>query len=79
MDFEEFRERLMEDLKDNLQHKTGKEFTAEANHVKKLQNADYDGIVIRPEGESVGVNLDARKKERTSEKGDKEGIRIEGT
>ena len=93
MDFEEFRERLMEDLKDSLQDRTGKEYTADANHVKKLQNADYDGIVIRPEGEQVGVNLDAqmlyhydskekvfelaekfdaRKKERTSEKGDKE-------
>lgn len=60
MDFEEFRERLMEDLKDSLQDRTGKEYTADANHVKKLQNADYDGIVIRPEGEQVGVNLDAQ-------------------
>ena len=38
MDFEEFRERLMEDLKDSLQDRTGKEYTADANHVKKLQN-----------------------------------------
>ena len=60
MNFEEFRERLMEDLKDSLQDRTGKEYTADANHVKKLQNADYDGIVIRPEGEQVGVNLDAQ-------------------
>ena len=60
MDFEEFRERLMEDLKDSLQDRTGKEYTADANHVKKLQNADYDGIVIRPEDEQVGVNLDAQ-------------------
>ena len=38
MNFEEFRERLMEDLKDSLQDRTGKEYTADANHVKKLQN-----------------------------------------
>ena len=69
MDFEEFRERLMEDLKDNLQHKTGKEFTAEANHVKKLQDAGYDGIVIRPEGESVGVTLDAQEMFKALENG----------
>ena len=69
MEFEEFRERLMEDLRDNLQHKTGNEFTVEANHVKKLQNADYDGIVIRPEGEAVGVNLDAQELFKALENG----------
>ena len=69
MNFEEFREQLKEDLRDNLQHKTGKEFTAEETHVKKLQNAGYDGIVIRPEGEAVGVNLDVQELFKAIESG----------
>lgn len=60
MDFEEFRENLMEDLRDQIYQRTGNECTVEATNVAKLQNAGYEGIVIRPEESPVGINLDAQ-------------------
>lgn len=60
MDFEEFRENLMEDLRDQIYQRTGNDCTVEATNVAKLQNAGYEGIVIRPEESPVGINLDAQ-------------------
>ena len=62
MDFEEFRENLMEDLRDQIYQRTGNDCTVEATNVAKLQNAGYEGIVIRPEESPVGINLDAKFK-----------------
>ena len=59
MDFEEFREKLMEDLGQDLYENTGAEYSIEATSINKLQNAGYEGIVIRPEDSAVGINLDA--------------------
>ena len=59
MDFEEFREKLMEDLGQDLYENTGVEYSIEAPRINKLQNAGYEGIVIRPEDSPVGINLDA--------------------
>lgn len=59
MDFEEFREKLMEDLAQDLYENTGAEYSIEATSINKLQNAGYEGIVIRPEDSAVGINLDA--------------------
>lgn len=46
MDFEEFREKLMEDLAQDLYENTGAEYSIEATSINKLQNAGYEGIVI---------------------------------
>lgn len=60
MDFEELRENLMEDLRDEIYQRTGNDCEVEATNVSKLQNAGYEGIVIRPEDSQVGINLDAQ-------------------
>ena len=58
MDFEEFREKLKEDLGERLFARTGDEFEITSSSVTKLQNAGYEGITVRKEGEAVGINLD---------------------
>lgn len=58
MDFEEFRDKLAEELGERLYEKTGDSFTFEKTHVDKLQNAGYDGIVIRREDSEIGMNFD---------------------
>ena len=58
MDFEEFREQLKEDLKERLYQQTGDEVEVSSSSVAKLQNAGYEGITVRKEGEAVGINLD---------------------
>ncbi|MCR5310457.1 MAG: DUF5688 family protein [Lachnospiraceae bacterium] len=58
MDFEEFREKLKEDLAERLYDRTGDDFAITSSSVAKLQNAGYEGISVRKEGEAVGVNLD---------------------
>ncbi len=58
MDFEEFREKLKEDLGERLFARTGDDFEITSSSVTKLQNAGYEGITVRKEGEAVGINLD---------------------
>lgn len=58
MDFEEFREKLKEDLAERLFDRTGDDFEISSSSVTKLQNAGYEGISVRKEGEAVGINLD---------------------
>ena len=59
MNFEEFKQQLMEDLKEALSRRVGTEVAVEENEVHKLQQESYDGIVARKENESIGVNVDA--------------------
>ena len=61
MNFEEFKQQLMEDLKEALSRRVGTEIAVEENEVHKLQQESYDGIVIRKENESIGVNVDATR------------------
>lgn len=58
MDFEEFREKLKEDLGERLFARTGDDFEITSSSATKLQNAGYEGITVRKEGEAVGINLD---------------------
>ena len=58
MNFEEFKQQLMEDLKEALSRRVGTEVAVEENEVHKLQQESYDGIVVRKENESIGVNVD---------------------
>ena len=59
MDFKEFRAQMIEDLKERMYERTGEEYEVEPNTVAKLQDADYDGIVVRKAGDTIGVNIDA--------------------
>ena len=61
MNFEEFKQQLMEDLKEALSRRVGTEVAVEENEVQKLQQESYDGIVVRKENESIGVNMDATR------------------
>ena len=61
MNFEEFKQQLMEDLKEALSRRVGTEVAVEENEVHKLQQESYDGIVVRKENESIGVNVDATR------------------
>lgn len=60
MNFEEFKERLSEDLKQALFEQTGENHTIETTTVNKLQNESYEAFTIRPEGSPIGVNLDVQ-------------------
>ena len=53
MDFEEFREKLKGDLAERLFDRTGDDFEITSSSVNKLQNAGYEGISVRKEGEAV--------------------------
>ncbi len=59
MDFKEFRAQMIEDLKERMYERTGEEYEVEPNTVAKLQDAGYDGIVVRKAGDTIGVNIDA--------------------
>ncbi|MCR4727628.1 MAG: DUF5688 family protein, partial [Lachnospiraceae bacterium] len=59
MDFDEFREQLKEDLKERLFERTGDDIEVTSSSVEKLQNAGYEGITVRKEGDPVGLNIDA--------------------
>jgi len=61
MNFEEFKEQLMEDLKAYLPIEIGAGVEVEANEVHKVQHEGYEGIVVKREDNPVGVNMDAEK------------------
>ena len=49
MNYEEFKERLSEDLKQGLYERTGNEHYIDTTNVSKLQNESYEAFTIRPE------------------------------
>lgn len=55
--FEDFRNEVSEDLREELYSRTGNEYSIEATSVKKLQDEGYEGFVVRPEDSNVGVNI----------------------
>ena len=61
MNFEEFKAQLMEDLKAYLPNEIGEGVDVQANSVQKLQNESYEGIVVKKDSESIGVNMNAEK------------------
>ena len=56
MDFETFRERFMEDVKDAYERATEREVAVSAETVNKL-NDSYEAIMITPKGSKIGLNL----------------------
>ena len=69
MNFDEFKKQLMQDIPDQI-NSDAKIIVAE-NNVDKLQNESYQGIVVRKEGEQIGVtlNVSALPSEETSQVG----------
>ncbi|MCF0129964.1 MAG: hypothetical protein HUJ70_15370 [Pseudobutyrivibrio sp.] len=61
MNFEEFKEQLMEDLKAYLPNEIGEGVDVQANSVQKLQNESYEGIVVKKDSQYIGVNMNAEQ------------------
>ena len=57
MNFEEFKQQVMEDLPGALPERLSN-VEIEPVSVTKLQHGSYDGITIREEGSNIGMNLD---------------------
>lgn len=55
MDYENFKEQFVEDVKDRLAEQ-GADVNLSVNTVKKL-NESYEAITVTPEGSNVGVNI----------------------
>lgn len=55
MNYEEFKKQLMQDIPDQIS--SDAKIIVEENNVDKLQNESYQGIVVRKEGEQIGVTL----------------------
>ena len=59
MDYENFKEKIVEDLKDEL-YGRGEEVSIRITDVKKL-NESYEAITVTPEGSNIGVNIDLER------------------
>ena len=60
MNFEEFREKLRNDLPGVLPVDM-QNVSIDFHHTEKLQNGSYDGMVIRPEGQPIGMTIDLNR------------------
>ena len=55
MDYESFKEKFVEDLKDRLDEQ-GSDVKVSVNTVNKL-NESYKAVTVTPEGSNIGVNI----------------------
>lgn len=55
MDYESFKEKFVEDLKDRLDDQ-GADVKVSFNTVNKL-NESYEAVTVTPEGSNIGVNI----------------------
>ena len=55
MDYESFKEKFVEDLKDRLDEQ-GVDVKVSVNTVNKL-NESYEAVTVTPEGSNIGVNI----------------------
>lgn len=56
MDFDEFKEKFVEDVKQGLYERGGEDVNVSLHTVNKL-NESYDAMTITPVGSNIGVNL----------------------
>ena len=56
MNYEEFKENLANDVKEQMESKFGSEVTVETRTVEKM-NETYDALTVKPEDSIIGVNL----------------------
>ena len=55
MDYENFKEQFVEDVKEKL-YEQGTEVDITVNTVNKL-NESYEAMTVKPEGSNIGVNI----------------------
>ena len=67
MDYESFKEKFVEDLKDRLDEQ-GADVKVSVNTVNKL-NESYEAVTVTPEGSNIGVNIGIDKFYDAMEKG----------
>lgn len=60
MNFDEFKEQFRNDLPGKLPEDM-QNVSIDFLHTEKLQNGSYDGMVIQPDGQSVGMNIDLNR------------------
>lgn len=60
MDFEQFKENLAADVKEQIYERFGSEVAVETHTTEKL-NASYEALTVKPEDGNVGVNLNANQ------------------
>lgn len=60
MNHEEFKENLANDVKEQMEARSGSEVTVETRTVEKM-NETYDALTVKPEDSIIGVNLNITK------------------
>ncbi len=60
MNYEEFKENLANDVKEQMEARSGSEVTVETRTVEKM-NETYDALTVKPEDSIIGVNLNITK------------------
>ena len=60
MNYEEFKENLANDVKEQMETGSGSEVTVETRTVEKM-NETYDALTVKPEDSIIGVNLNITK------------------
>ncbi|SFU87580.1 DUF5688 family protein [Butyrivibrio sp. M55] len=73
MDFEQFKEKLADEIKELLSSLFGRETTIEARTVEKT-NTTYDALTIKPIDSDVAVNINATHLFELYEKGEDFGV-----
>ncbi len=56
MNFEEFKDKIADDVKETIEDRTGKSVTVEPRTVEKM-NETYEGLTVKPDDGEIGVNL----------------------
>ncbi len=59
MNYEEFKENLAKDVKEQMEARSGSEVTVETRTVEKM-NETYDALTVKPEDSIIGVNLNTK-------------------
>ncbi|WP_029322308.1 DUF5688 family protein [Butyrivibrio sp. AE3004] len=60
MNYEEFKENLANDVKEQMEARSGSEVTVETRTVEKM-NETYDALTVKPEDSIIGVHLNITK------------------
>ncbi|WP_199704105.1 DUF5688 family protein [Butyrivibrio sp. XB500-5] len=68
MNYEEFKDKVTEDVKRELESRTGKSYDVQTHSVEKM-NENYDALTIKPEDGILGVNLNIGELYKAHEEG----------
>lgn len=68
MNYEEFKDKVVEDVRRELETRTGKSYDVQAHTVEKM-NENYDAITVKPEDGIIGVNLNVEELYKAHEDG----------